>query len=103
MTEKQVQHKFTELFKEKGAYYMKNDANYRTGVPDWSFWHPDLSGLVEFKAHYDSAYRPLQKATIKKLQAMGLFCQIIHSENCDEWLTKLDLWLEPVVQEGKLE
>jgi hypothetical protein len=74
---------------------MKNDANYRQGVLDLSFWHPDLSGFIEVKAHEDSPYRPLQKLTIAKLDAMGIFVRVIHWENWLEWKANFESWLEP--------
>lgn len=72
---------------------MKNDATYRVGVPDLSFWHSDLSGFIEVKLNEKSHYQPLQLATIAKLQDMGIFCEVIHSSNWGEWREKLDLWL----------
>ena len=94
MSEKRLQIEVIQFLRDKGAYVLKNDANYRTGTPDWSFWHPDLSGMLEIKDHEDSPYRPLQKPTIAKLQAMGIFCEVIHHENWAKWKAEFDLWLE---------
>lgn len=92
--EKTLQAEVIKYLRSKGAYVLKNDASYRQGVPDLSFWHPSLSGMLEIKDHEDSPYRPLQKPTIKKLQDMGVFCEVIHHENWDDWQVKFDLWLE---------
>lgn len=73
---------------------LKNDATYRQGVPDLSFWHPDLSGFIEVKADEKSPFQPLQMGTIEKLQDMGVFCEVIHQNNWAEWQIKLDQWLD---------
>ncbi len=92
--ERRLQAEIIKFLQAKGAYVLKNDATYRQGVPDLSFWHPDLNGFIEVKAHADSAYQPLQKPIIKKLQNMGVFCEIIHHENWADWQEKFSLWLE---------
>lgn len=95
-TEKKLQADIIKFLKDRGAYVMKNDATYRQGVPDLSFWHPDLSGFIEVKAHEDSPYQPLQEPTIAKLDAMGIFVRVIYWENWAEWQVKFSQWLEPV-------
>lgn len=94
MAEKKLQSEIIQFLKDKGAYVLKNDATYRKGVPDLSFWHPDLSGFIEVKDHENSPYQPLQNLTIGMLQDMGVFCEVIHNENWAEWQDKFDLWLE---------
>lgn len=96
MSEKKLQSEIIKYLQGKGAYVLKNDASYRQGVPDLSFWHPDLSGFIEVKAHDTSPFQPLQEPTIKKLHEVGAFCEIIYWENWDEWKTKFELWLEPI-------
>ncbi len=94
--EKRLQAQIIKFLQHKGAYVLKNDATYRQGVPDLSFWHPDLSGFIEVKAEHNSPYQPLQKATIAKLQELGVFCEVIHQSNWADWQVKLELWLETV-------
>jgi Holliday junction resolvase-like predicted endonuclease len=94
MSEKQLQREIIDFLKSRGAYVLKNDATYRQGVPDLSFWHSDLSGFIEVKADARSTYQPLQLATIKKLQDMGIFCEVISWDNWHDWIIKLDQWLE---------
>lgn len=94
MAEKQLQSEIIRFLQDRGAYVLKNDATYRKGCPDLSFWHPELSGMLEIKDHENSPYQPLQEPTIQKLRDMGVFCEVIHNENWQEWKTKLDLWLE---------
>lgn len=94
--EKKLQSEIIKFLKDRGAYVLKNDATYRQGVPDLSFWHPDLSGMIEVKAHENSPYQPLQEKTIQKLDNMGIFVRVIHWENWAEWQEKFNLWLEPV-------
>lgn len=92
--EKRLQAEIIKFLQSKGAYVLKNDATYRQGVPDLSFWHPDLVGFIEVKADTKSPYQPLQKLTIGQLQDMGIFCEVIHNDNWADWQVKLDLWLE---------
>jgi Holliday junction resolvase-like predicted endonuclease len=92
--EKKLQSQIIKYLKSKGAYVLKNDATYRQGVPDLAFWHSDLNGFIEVKADSKSPFQPLQQATIKKLQDMSIFCEVIHSENWAEWQSNFDLWLE---------
>lgn len=65
----------------------------RAGVPDLAFWHIELVGFIEVKAHENSPFRPLQKPTIEKLQDMGIFVAVIYAENWDEYKEKFNLWL----------
>lgn len=92
--EKKLQREIISFLLAKGAYVLKNDATYRQGVPDLSFWHPDLSGFIEVKADKDSSFQSLQKQTIAKLNDMGIFCIIISSDNWADWREKFSLWLE---------
>lgn len=88
--EKHLQREIIQFLQHKGCYVLKNDATYRQGVPDLSFWHSQLSGFIEVKADAKSSYQPLQKATIAKLQDMGVFCIVIHRDNWGEWQSKFD-------------
>lgn len=101
MQEKHLQAEIIKFLKDKGAYVLKNDANYRTGVPDLHFDHPDLSGHIEVKADEHSPFRPLQKITIQRLQDMGVFCEVIHRDNWEQWKTKFNLWLDNYPLAGK--
>jgi hypothetical protein len=92
--EKKLQSEIIKFLQSKGAYVLKNDATYRQGVPDLSFWHPDLSGFIEVKAHENSPFRPLQQKTIERLEAMGLFIRVIHSENWPEHKANFEQWLD---------
>lgn len=94
MTERTLQAEIIKFLQSKGAYVLKNDATYRQGVPDLSFWHPDLSGMIEVKAHENSPYQPLQEKTIHKLEIMGVFVHVIHAENWAEWKANFEQWLD---------
>jgi Holliday junction resolvase len=93
MSEAKLQREIIEYLKGKGAYVLKNDANYRTGVPDLHFDHSELSGHIEVKDTEKSPYRPLQKLTIQKLQDMGVFCEVIHNNNWVQWRENFEKWL----------
>jgi Holliday junction resolvase-like predicted endonuclease len=93
--EKKLQAEIIKFLQSKGAYVLKNDASYRAGVPDLAFWHPDLNGFIEVKAHENSPFRPLQERTIARLEAMGVFCRVVHAENWSETRANFDQLLEP--------
>lgn len=93
MSEKKLQALIIKFLESKGAYVLKNDSTYRHGVPDLSFWHPDLCGFIEVKAHEKSSYQPLQLLTIKKLEDMGVFVRVIHNENWVEMQVWFNRWL----------
>jgi hypothetical protein len=92
--EKKLQSEIIKFLQARGAYVLKNDATYRQGVPDLSFWHPDLNGMIEVKADEKSPFRPLQEKTIKKLEDMGIFVRVIHRQNWPEMQANFDQWLE---------
>lgn len=94
MSEKKLQAEIIKFLQSKGAYVLKNDASYRQGVPDLSFWHSDLSGFIEVKDHENSSFQPLQTKILQKLINMGIFCTVINNENWAEWQIKLDQWLD---------
>ena len=52
MSEKQLQRDIITFLRGKGAYVLKNDATYRQGVPDLSFWHSDLFSLYLLEVKY---------------------------------------------------
>lgn len=93
MTEKKLQSDIIKFLQSKGAYVLKNDATYRQGVPDLSFFHPDLVGFIEVKAHDKSLFQPLQQKTIQKLQDLNVFVCVIYWENWVEWQTRFEGWL----------
>jgi Holliday junction resolvase-like predicted endonuclease len=92
-TESQLQSKIIKHLHSLGCYTMKNDPRHRAGVPDLAFWHSDMVGFIEVKAHENSPFRPLQKPTIEKLQNMGIFVVVIYTENWEEYKEKFNLWL----------
>lgn len=94
MTEKKLQSEIIRFLQSRGAYVLKNDATYRQGVPDLSFWHPDLSGMIEVKAYENSPYQPLQHRTIQKLDAMGIFVCVIYRDNWVHWQANFEQWLD---------
>lgn len=93
MSEKKLQAEIIKHLHKLGCYTVKNDPRMRAGVPDLAFWHIELVGFIEVKAHENSPFRPLQKPTIEKLQDMGIFVAVIYAENWDEYKEKFNLWL----------
>jgi len=94
VTEKKLQAEIIKFLQSRGAYVLKNDANYRQGVPDLSFWHPDLSGMIEVKATEKSPFRPLQEKTLQKLEEMGIFVCVIYRENWPQMQANFEQWME---------
>lgn len=93
MTESKLQAEIIKHLHKLGCYTVKNDPRMRAGIPDISFWHTEMVGLIEVKAYKDSPFRPLQEPTIKKLQDMGIFVAVIYAENWDEYKEKFNLWM----------
>lgn len=71
-----------------GCEILKNDANDRQGILDWTILHGAKWAMLEVKASAKARYRPNQPYFIKKFNQMS-FAARIHPENEQEVLTAL--------------
>lgn len=90
MTESAYQAKLIRKLKRifPGCEILKNDANYRQGIPDWTlFWGPCWATL-EIKASANARTQPNQPYYINKMNDMS-FSAFIYPENEEEVLAAL--------------
>jgi hypothetical protein len=72
-----------------GCELLKNDANYRQGVPDWTlFWGPYWA-MLEIKDSPSAREQPNQDYYVKQFNEMG-FAAFIYPENEEEVLAALE-------------
>lgn len=69
MSESKLQSEIIKFLKKKGCYVIKHNASpgVPTGCPDLSFYIEGMYGFIEVKAGPKSAYQPLQKEALEKL------------------------------------
>lgn len=90
MTESAYQTRLIRKLKRMfpGCEVLKNDANYRQGILDWTiFWGP-FWAMLEIKASASASTQPNQEYYVKKLNEMS-FAAFIYPENEREVLTAL--------------
>lgn len=66
-----------------GCFVMKNDEQYRQGVPDLTVLYGERWAVLEVKRSEKSPHRPNQGYYIDMLNAMG-FAAFVYPENEDE-------------------
>lgn len=91
MTESAYQKKLIRKLKRMfpGCEVLKNDANYRQGILDWTiFWGPYWA-MLEIKASMKAATQPNQEYYVKRFNEMG-FAAFVCPENEEEVLTALE-------------
>ncbi len=68
-----------------GCLVMKNDANYRQGIPDILVLHNDKWALLEVKKDRPSQsdYQPNQEWYLEKLNNMS-FASVVYPDNFEE-------------------
>ena len=63
----------------------KQDSTTVKGFPDTIVLLPEgLTVYIEFKAHKNAKFQPLQKEWIKKLNERNFFAWVCYPENADE-------------------
>lgn len=67
---------------------LKNDPNFRQGIPDLVIFYGDRWAMLEVKAHENAPEQPNQRYYIEKLNHMS-FAAIIFPENEEEVLDGL--------------
>lgn len=67
---------------------LKNDPNYKQGIPDLVIFYKDGWACLECKKSSKSSHRPNQDYYVNKMDSMS-FARFISPENCDEVLEEL--------------
>ena len=68
---------------------LKNDANYKQGIPDLTIFYRDKYAMLETKKDKDARYRPNQETYLKIVDHWS-FARRIEPENKEEVLNELD-------------
>lgn len=90
MKEKEFQADLIKQLKDRipDCIVLKNDANYRQGIPDLLILSNDRWAMLECKKSSDSSYRPNQEWYLNKLDQMS-FARTISPENREEVIDEL--------------
>lgn len=90
MTESAYQTKLIRKLKRMfpGCEVLKNDPQYRQGIPDWTIFWGQCWATLEIKASATARVRPNQPHYVKKMNEMS-FSAFIYPENEEEVLAAL--------------
>ena len=72
-----------------GCIVLKNDANYKQGIPDLTVMYHDKYAMLETKKDKDSSFRPNQETYLRLFDNWS-FAKRIQPENKEEVLNELD-------------
>lgn len=90
MLENKFQSYLIKKIKERlpDSIILKNDPNYKQGIPDLVIFYKDGWACLECKKSSKSSHRPNQDYYVNKMDSMS-FARFISPENCDEILDEL--------------
>lgn len=96
MLESKFQAALIKELKERfpGCIVLKNDANYKQGIPDLSVFYMDKWAWLETKRSRNASHRPLQDFYIQHGDEMS-FARFICPENKQEVLDELQQAFQP--------
>lgn len=78
-----------EIKKEfPGCMVLKNDPNYKQGVPDLTVFHKNKWATLECKKDKDARHRPNQDHYVETMDKMS-FSRFVYPENKEEVLNEL--------------
>ena len=77
-----------------GAIVLKNDPNYKQGIPDWLILFNDRWAAFEAKADESSPHRPNQDHYIQVMDDMS-FASFVYPQNKEWFLDELQQTLRP--------
>lgn len=86
--QKQFLRKVKDILGDK-CRYIKNDANYIQGFPDWTVFYGDKYAILEMKADVNSRKQPNQEYYINKFSEEGGFARFVYPQNEKEVLDDL--------------
>lgn len=72
-----------------GCIVLKNDPNYKQGIPDLLILYKKRWAMLECKKSADEPFRPNQEYYLKKLSYMS-FASVIFPENKEEVLNEME-------------
>jgi hypothetical protein len=77
-----------------GCMILKNDPNYRQGVPDLVILFEDKWAMLEVKASEDARSQPNQQYYVDMLDVMS-FSAFVYPENVEDVLSELEQTFRP--------
>ena len=83
-----------KLFPYPDGMVMKNDANYRQGIPDITVYYKDKWATLECKKSKNASHQPNQDTYVEQMNKMS-FSRFIYPENKEEVLHELQQALKP--------
>lgn len=91
MRENKFQASLIKRIKERfvDAIVLKNDPNYKQGIPDLLILHNGHWAALECKASENASFRPNQEYYIEKMNGMS-FARVIFPENMEEVLDEME-------------
>lgn len=91
MLERNFQKKLIKDIKERfpGCIVLKNDANYKQGIPDLLVLHDNHWGALECKKESNASHRPNQDYYVNKMNKMS-FASFIGPENKEDVLNDME-------------
>lgn len=91
MLERNFQKKLIQEIKNKfpGCIVLKNDANYKQGIPDLLILHNNHWAALECKKDSKASHRPNQDYYVNKMNEMS-FASFIGPENKEEILNDME-------------
>ena len=72
-----------------GCVVLKNDANYRQGIPDLSVFYGKNWAALENKLEEDSNHQPNQDWYVDKMNQMS-FARVVYPSNVEEVLNDME-------------
>lgn len=90
MKENAFQSKLIKEIKERlpGAIVLKNDPNYKQGIPDLTVFYKDKWAVLECKKSENEKHQPNQDYYISEMNKMS-FGRFIYPENKEEVLNEI--------------
>lgn len=90
-----LENKFqSDLIKDLGILFdgcliLKNDANYKQGIPDLIIIYSDRYAFLEVKRTKDAHHQPNQDYYVNKINQMGGYANFVYPENKQQILNDL--------------
>ena len=91
MLENKFQSGLIKELKERfpGCIVLKNDPNYKQGIPDLTILHGDKWAALECKKNEKARHQPNQSYYVETMDKMS-FASFIYPENKEEVLNELE-------------
>ena len=91
MRENRFQAELIQTLKKRfpGCLVLKNDANYKQGIPDLTIFYEDKWAMLECKKSEREPHRPNQDYYVERMDEMS-FARFVCPENMEEVISELE-------------